>query len=174
VVPGITVLITAGFLVRGGELHAAPAVLWAVAGTLVGDNVNFLIGRYGVRAWAPLRRLIDRHDDVRQFVLRSPPWRYCFFHFPVYLRTFFPLVLGSMHYPARRWIWIDVVGAWLFCTTFLAVGFTLGQLSDGLAGALRWGSRVIVFFSLVLGGWVVVSGILLVRRRRMARRAGKA
>lgn len=127
VLPGLTVLIVAGLLIHTGDVAALPVLTAALLGTYLGDNLNYAVGRWGLHRIPRVRRLLDESDDVRQFLERYPTAVYVFFHFPVYLRTAFPLTLGSMRYSWTRWLWIDLVAAPLFVLTFTGLGFGLAR-----------------------------------------------
>lgn len=45
------------------------------------------------------RRVLTDNDEARRFIERSPKALSVFFHFPVYLRSAFPLTLGAMGVP---------------------------------------------------------------------------
>jgi hypothetical protein len=43
--------------------------------------------------------VLTDNDEARRFIERSPKALSVFFHFPVYLRSAFPLTLGAMGVP---------------------------------------------------------------------------
>lgn len=156
VVPGLTVLLVAGLLVYTGDVRLDVVLLAGIAGTWLGDTVNYLIGRWGLRRLAWVRRVIEQNDAVHRFLDRYPKIVYVFFHFPVYLRTAFPLTLGSMRTPWRTWLWIDAVAAPLFVGVFVGLGYLLARFvlqTTDLAAAAReiaqTGNGIIVLFSLI-------------------------
>ncbi|WP_022834408.1 DedA family protein [Salisaeta longa] len=156
VMPGLSVLMVAGVLLYTGDVSPLPILTAAVAGTYLGDNLNFAIGRWGLRRWHFLQRVLDANDDVRSFIDRYPMWIYIFFHFPVYLRSAFPLTLGAMRYPVHRWLLIDGLAAPLFVGAFVGLGYGLASVLLGqrtLLGALheitQWGNAVALTGSLV-------------------------
>lgn len=165
VVPGLSVLIVAGFLVSTRTLDLGPAWLCALAGTTAGDNLSFLVGRLGSTRLVRMGRL-QRKTTAAARVLRSqPPWLLVFFHFPVYLRTVVPLALGSVGYAWPRWLALDAIGATLFTGCFLGIGMVAGHVSREVDDALALGSSIVVFASLM----VVVWGVRLVARLRRRR-----
>lgn len=156
IIPGLTVLVVAGLLVETGDVAVVPVVVAAVLGTLLGDNLNYAIGRWGLRRLPWVRRMTEENDEVRHFIEHQPRIYYVFFHFPVYLRSAFPLTLGSMRYSYRSWLGIDLIAAPLFVAAFTGLGYGLArfvlQVTD-LAAAVREISRIgnglILLFSLV-------------------------
>ena len=156
IAPGLTVLVVVGLLIQTGDVRPVPVLLAALAGTYLGDNVNYLVGRWGLRRFGWIRRILDDNDDARRFIDRYPRVIYIFFHFPVYLRTAFPLTLGSMRYPFRTWLWIDLAAAPLFVAAFTGLGYGLAryvlQVNDlvtAVREVARTGNGIILVFSLL-------------------------
>lgn len=155
-VPGLTVLIVAGLLIHTGDVSPLPVLAGALAGTYLGDNLNYALGRWGLRRLAWVRRILTENEDARQFIERYPKGLYVFFHFPVYLRSAFPLTLGSMKVSGRTWLGIDLVAAPLFVGVFIGLGYGLGRYVlqvDDLARAVqdisKIGNGVLLIFSLL-------------------------
>lgn len=156
IAPGLTVLVVVGLLIQTGDVRPVPVLLAALTGTYLGDNVNYLVGRWGLRRFGWIRRILDDNDDARRFIDRYPRVIYIFFHFPVYLRTAFPLTLGSMRYPFRTWLWIDLAAAPLFVAAFTGLGYGLAryvlQVNDlvtAVREVARTGNGIILVFSLL-------------------------
>lgn len=155
-VPGLTVLIITGVLIQTGEVHPAPVLLAALAGTFLGDQVNYAIGRWGLRQFGWIRRVLSENEDARRFIDRYPTGVYVFFHFPVYLRSAFPLTLGSMRTSYRTWLTIDLVGVPLFVGAFTGLGYGLSRyglpgtdLATAVREIARTGNGILLAFSLL-------------------------
>jgi len=155
VAPGLTVLILAGLLIETGDVQPVPVLLAALAGTFLGDNLNYAIGRWGLRRFGWVRRILAENDEARRFIEQYPTVVYVFFHFPVYLRTAFPLTLGSMRYSYRTWLRIDLVAAPLFVFAFTGLGYGLahyllqaGDLVSAVREIVRTGNVILLLFSL--------------------------
>jgi membrane-associated protein len=155
-VPGLTVLVVTGLLIHTGDVTPAPVLAAALGGTYLGDNLNYLIGRWGLQRLGWVRRVLSENEEARDFIERYPKALYVFFHFPVYLRSAFPLTLGSMRYPWRTWLGIDLVAAPLFVAGFVGLGYGLGRfvlrvedLSVAVQDISRIGNGIILLFSLV-------------------------
>jgi membrane protein DedA with SNARE-associated domain len=99
--------------------------------------------------------VLTDNDEARRFIERSPKALSVFFHFPVYLRSAFPLTLGAMGVPWRVWLGIDLVAAPLFGAGFVGLGYGLGRYVlrvDDLAPAVRdisqVGNGILLLFAL--------------------------
>lgn len=156
VAPGLTVLLAAGVLLHTGDLGGPAAILAALSGVWVGDTINFVLGRYGLRRFGWVRRVLQHNDDVHGFIKRYPEAVYVFFQFPVYLRTLFPLTLGAMHTPWRTWLRIDAIATPLFVGAYMGLGYGLArfvlEISDleaALHQILRAGNVVALGFSVL-------------------------
>jgi undecaprenyl-diphosphatase len=156
IVPGLTVLVVTGLLLHTGDVAPGPVLTAAVLGTYFGDTLNYALGRWGLRRLGWVRRVLTDNDDARRFIEGAPRVLYIFFHFPVYLRSAFPLTLGAMGYSWRAWLAIDLGAAPLFVGAFVGLGYGLGRYVlrvDDLAVAVqaisRVGNGVILVFSLL-------------------------
>jgi membrane-associated protein len=165
VVPGLSVLIVAGFLVSTRALDLGPAWLCALAGTTAGDNLSFLLGRLGSMRLARIGSLRRKMTAAARVLRSQPPWLLVFFHFPVYLRTVVPLALGSVGYAWPRWLALDTIGATLFTGCFLGIGMVAGHVSREVDAALAFGGSIVVFASLMVVVWIVMLATRLRRRR---------
>jgi membrane protein DedA with SNARE-associated domain len=171
IVPGVTILLLAGFLVSTGEIDPVRTVLWGTLGTLLGDTINFSFGRYGLARLPWGQRLLTRHSRVVSFVREASPRLFVLYHFPGYLRTFFPMVLGSMRYPVAKWIWIELCGAPLFNVTFVMAGWVAGRATREIVSAMDMGALMVRGVLLLSAGWLV---ILAIRLRRVWKRGREA
>lgn len=138
-VPGLTVMIVTGLLIHTGDVAPGPVLGAAVLGTYLGDNLNYALGRWGLHRLGWVRRVLSENDAARRFIDRYPWWVYVFFHFPVYLRSAFPLTLGALRTPWRRWLALDAGAAPLFVAVFVGLGYGLGHTLrvDDLTAAVR-------------------------------------
>jgi len=175
IVPGLTVLVVTGLLLHTGDVSPGPVLGAALLGTYLGDNVNYVLGRWGLRHLGWVRRVLTDNEAARRFIERYPKALYVFFHFPVYLRSAFPLTLGSMGVPWRVWLEIDLVAAPLFVAGFVGLGYGLGRYVfrvDDLALAVRHisqvGNGILLVFSLLFayGTFKFVRTVWRTARRR--------
>lgn len=170
IVPGLTILLMAGFLASTGEIDPVKTVLWGTLGTLMGDTINFSFGRYGLARLSWGQRQLTRHSRVVSFVREASPRLFFFYHFPGYLRTFFPMVMGSMRYPVTKWIWIELCGAPLFNATFVMAGWIAGRATQEVVSALDLGTLMVRGVLILSTVWLL---ILAFRLRRVWRRGGE-
>ena len=152
VVPGDTVLFTAGTLMAVGSLHLPflLTLLAVTAAAVVGDQVAFLVGRrYGARALSPRRSrwLSPRHVAAAEsFMQRFGAKAVVVARFVPLARTLTPVVAGVGAMSHGRFLAYNAVGA---------LGWAVVMLGGGtLLGTVPIVSRHI---GLVVGGLGVVS-----------------
>lgn len=136
-VPGLATLAAGGFLAANGQLDLGMAWGCAIAGTVAGDQVSYLIGRSGAM-WRRLpRRMRARIVLGGRIVGRQPRLMLLFIHFPAYLRTAIPMAMGAARVGWTRWLAMDVSAAATFTGTFLVLGWLAGRLTGDVGDALR-------------------------------------
>ncbi len=142
-----------GFLMSTGDLAVGAGLAAGTTGTLIGDNVHYTLGRWGLRRFKRVRNLLDRSDEVYAFLHKRSKWAYLFFHFPVYLRTILPMELGAARFSLKTWWWIDAIAALLFNAAYITLGYVLGGMSGDLVGAGKAGNTIALLFFAVFGYW---------------------
>ena len=167
--PGDTLLFFAGVLTFSGAITQPlwlVVLLVAVAAAL-GDQVGFEIGR---RAGPPIfeRResgLFSRRSVTRTeaFFTRFGPAAVTIARFVPVVRTFAPVAAGVGRMRHRVFTAYNVVGAAIWATAIILLGFGLAHIS-GVADLV---SR---YIDIVLAGIVVVSVVPVVIRSIAARR----
>ena len=166
--PGVTILFCTGFLLSAGTVDPALAAVCAYAGTVLGDNVNYALGRWGAKRLKWVQRLLDKFPQAIAFINRQPVWLYTFFHFPGILRPVVPIALGSSMFSFRLWLVIDLIGAALFIAAYLIGGYYTAELSMELSGGQSVINQVALFFTVLVGIWAAVQGVKWWLKRRRA------
>lgn len=162
--PGETALV----VVTAYAAHAqvwSPMLIFAVAASaaVVGDNLGYLLGRWG--GW-PLVHRYGRY--VRLYESRLKVARYVFARhggpvvllgrFVALLRTTSAFLAGVNHMPWRRFLVFNAVGGILWAGLWTAVAWTVGGRFDPQGGLLHW-----ALLGLVVVGLVATT--VVVRRR---------
>ena len=161
--PGDSLLFAAGTLAGAGILD--PLILGGTlfAAAVLGDGVNYLIGRlFGRRLLAKPRRFIKPQHVARTqaFYERHGGKTIILARFVPFARTFAPFVAGVVRMDPVRFLAFNVSGALLWVGLFVGAG--------ALFGNVPW---VKDNLTLVLGLVVLVSvgpGLVAFARRRLA------
>jgi membrane protein DedA with SNARE-associated domain len=170
-VPSELVMIPAGYLAATGQLNPALAVLCGTVGSLIGASVNYLLGAYVGRAVLLRygRYLLidaDKYHEAEMLFRRNA-------YAATFIGRFLPVVRHLISLPAgifsMRWLPFLVLtglGAGLWCTVLVAVGYYFGEPAVAVARQYMHELALIVLVGLVVfAGWFLFHG----RRAKAAR-----
>ncbi len=165
-VPSELVMIPAGYLAATGALNPALCVLAGTAGSVIGASANYLLGEYVGRAFL-LRYgkylLIDaeKYHEAEAMFLRNA-------RLATFIGRLLPVVRHLISLPAgvfgMPWGWfiaITALGAALWCTVLVALGYYFGEPAVALA------RDYLHEFAIAVGiGLVAFAAWFLFRRRK--------
>jgi membrane-associated protein len=168
--PGDSLLFVAGALAATGGMNIWLLVAVLLAAAVLGDNVNYWIGRFiGPRVFGwENSRFFNRQafDKTHAYFEHHGGKTIIIARFLPLLRTFAPFVAGVARMTYTRFVALDFVGgvSWIFSLTWLGYGFgNLPQVKNNL--------------SLVIVGIIAISLLPLVigwLRNRRSAGAGEA
>ena len=148
-VPEESVLIGAGFLASRGLLDLEWVYVMAVASAVTGDCTGFLIGRTGGqvllerlaarfafvrRRIAQLRLFFDQHGSKAVFMAR----------FITGARFLAGPMAGAAGMPFLRFLGWNVMGALVWCSLMVTIGYLVGDEVWRAVQFVHWGVRWIV------------------------------
>jgi membrane protein DedA with SNARE-associated domain len=152
---GETVVILAGFAAHRGYLDLSLVMTAAFAGTFVGDQLYFYLGR---RHAALLMRLHPRWEPrivrVLQLVRRYRVLIILGFRFIYGIRTVTPFALGMGKVPSRIFVPLNLLGALVWSAAVSFAGYLFGEAMTIFLGNLRH-YEVIILLGMALAGLVV-------------------
>jgi membrane protein DedA with SNARE-associated domain len=165
-VPDETLLVFCGYLISKGTMHAIPAWFSALAGSWCGISLSYTIGRtlgVGVvtRYGKYLHITEERLDRVHQWFDRIGHWALFLGYYIAGLRHFTAIVAGMSKLPFPTFMTYAWSGGLLWVTTFLTLGYYLGENWLKVAEAIH---HYGLYVSLVL--LTIVVGYYLLKRRR--------
>lgn len=125
---GEAILIMAGFLAFQGYLDLTLVILTAFAGSFLGDQFYFYLGRWKgplllriftsiARKFRKALRLIEKYGNFVAFISR---YTYGF-------RIILPIILGMTKLPATRFLWVNLFSALLWAAIFASAGYLFGK-----------------------------------------------
>lgn len=131
-VPGETILLFSGFLAFHGHLNLWRAIVTAIVGATLGDNLGYLVGRWGgtrLLHWLRGKPLFPaRHFDRAQAAIqRHGHWAVFVARFIAGLRVLAGPFAGALLMPYPRFLIANFSGAVLWSAIIGYVGFVFGS-----------------------------------------------
>lgn len=158
-IPGVTILVIAGFVSAIGGLDVSYCLAVGIAGTIIGDNISYLAGRYGAERLRFIDRILNRNKGILSRIKSLNNYVLIFFHFPGFLRLALPVALGVSKFDVRKWIVIDLIGSVLFNFAFIGLGYLIGSTSGAFADA----SSLAGYLQYVFAGFFLIWFVMLFR-----------
>ena len=158
-VPEETVMLVAGFLAGREILNLDVVYAVVIVSAVVGDCCGFLFGRTGgQRVIATLADRFafvrDRYDRLQTFFYTHGPKAVFMARFIAGARFMAGPMAGAAGMPFLRFLAWNVLGALLWCTLVVTVGYLVGDELYRVAmlahSATRWALLAIVLIGLVL------------------------
>lgn len=129
--PGDSLLFAAGALAARGSFDIVLLYFMLLCGVLLGDNVNYWVGRYiGPRAFSGKIKLLRKEylDKTQAFYDKHGGKAVVLARFVPIVRTFAPFVAGVGKMKYIKFLGFSITGACLWVTLFLWGGFYLGNI----------------------------------------------
>ena len=167
--PGDSLLFAAGSIAAIGEMNIHLMVVLLIIAAILGDAVNFMIGKYfGEKLFANPNSKIFKQSHLQktqQFYAKHGGKTIIMARFIPIVRTFAPFVAGMGHMTYHHFLAYNVIGGVLWVTLFSYLGYFFGNMDivkDNL--------------SLVLVAIIVLSVlpaiVEVIRHKRAANKAG--
>lgn len=159
-VPEETVMLVAGFLAGREILHLEAVYAVAIVSAVMGDCGGFLFGRTGgqrvIAALADRFAFVrHRYDRLQMFFHAHGPKAVFMARFVAGARFLAGPMAGAAGMPFLRFLAWNVLGAIVWCTLVVTVGYLVG---DGLYrvamlvhSATRWALLAIILIGIVTG-----------------------
>jgi dephospho-CoA kinase len=166
-VPAEATVLVAAFLAETGYFELEDVLLATLAGGLVGDQIGYLLGRFGGRRAAArggrIGRLWRRHEARATLLFRQRSLlAVTTARFISFVRTLMPWFAGmtGMSYP--RFLFYDLLGVIGWGVGSVTIGFLAGRSWHIAAGALGTLSTIVFVLIVAVLFWLGVRA-----RRRM-------
>lgn len=159
---GEAVAMTGGALAHRGMLPLSKVWFAVFGGSLVQGQALFMVGRHlQTQAW--VKRVLESPacGRILQSLQKHPVALVVSFRFVFGLRSITPLLMGTSKVSAVRFSLFNVVGASIWTTTFVGLGFVCGTAIEHLFGYLP----THIHFTLIIACVVLLmSGVWFWRR----------
>lgn len=127
--PGDSLLFAAGALAAMGLLNIALLFLLLFTAAVIGDAVNYHIGRYfGLKVFKPNARFLKTEylDKTHAFYEKYGGKTIVLARFVPIVRTFAPFVAGAGKMTYHHFFIFNILGAFLWCILMLGAGYFFG------------------------------------------------
>lgn len=132
--PGDSLLFTAGLFARSGYLNMAYLMLLLFIAAVLGDNINYWVGRkIGIRVFnlkfrgKPLVKkeyLVKTHEFFEKHGTKA----IIMARFVPFVRTFAPFAAGVGEMSYKKYLTFDIVGGALWIGSLTTAGYLLGEV----------------------------------------------
>jgi len=137
-IEGETVLTVAGLAAHRGYLHFPVLLALATAGSFIGDQAYFLIGRvWGKPLLARYPRFRPAVRRVDTLLVRYSGVAVVAVRFLYGLRTVGPIAMGASRLKWHTFLLYNAVGALLWSLAWLGAGYFVGEMLQRLLGHLK-------------------------------------
>jgi membrane protein DedA with SNARE-associated domain len=165
-IPDETLLVFCGYLISKGRLHPLLGWLSATGGSLCGISLSYLVGRtaghgFVYRYGRYIRFTEDRLVQVKSWFNHLGHWLLTFGYFLLGVRHLTALVAGMSALRYRTFAAYAYPGGVLWVTTFLALGYYLGENWKVVIELIH---RYLTLITVVVG---VAGAVWWFRRRRV-------
>jgi membrane-associated protein len=128
--PGDTLLFTAGFFAAQGELPLAWVILVIFVAAVLGDNVGYYFGeKTGPRIFHKKDGVFFREEHMERakaFYEKHGGKTVLVARFVPYVRTFAPIMAGTANMNRPKFIIYNILGALSWTVTFVLIGYWFG------------------------------------------------
>jgi membrane-associated protein len=132
--PGDSLLFTAGLFARSGYLNMAYLMLLLFIAAVLGDNINYWIGRkIGIRVFNFNLRgkpLVKKEylDKTHEFFEKHGTKAIIMARFVPFVRTFAPFAAGVGEMRYTKYLTFDIIGGALWIGSLTTAGYLLGKV----------------------------------------------
>lgn len=164
-IPAEATVLVAAFLVSEGVFEMEHVLVATLGGALIGDQIGYVLGRFGGRRYAArggwIGRLWGRSEPrARRMFGRHPIVAVSLARFVSFVRTVMPWLAGMTHMAYGRFVFYDVLGVIGWSVASVMAGYLAGESWRVLASALGTASAILI------GGGVLVGILLAIRNRQ--------
>ena len=131
VLPGESLLFTAGLLHDRLGLHLPTLIIMVVVAAFIGAQIGYFLGaKWGRKLFKPDARVLKtEHLEKAEHYFRDYGGRSLVIgRFIPFVRSFIPLAAGIARYPYSKFLLFNTLGALLWGAGFIIVGSLLGNV----------------------------------------------
>lgn len=133
-VPDETLLVFVGVLIAKGKLNMFTTLIAAFAGSCLGITLSYILGyaleKLFIEKYGPWIGITEKKlAKVRYWFDKIDKWALFFGYFIPGVRHLTGYIAGTTEMSFRRFITFAYLGAFVWCVTFLTIGYVSGYLT---------------------------------------------
>ncbi|MCG8706880.1 DedA family protein [Brenneria sp. 4F2] len=164
-IEGETITLLGGIAAHNGLLHWPWVIVVVAAGGTLGDQLLYFVGRrFGDRAISRLRGQQKRIAYAQGLISRHPMLFVIGVRFMYGFRIIGPALIGAARLPPARFVPLNLLGAVLWASVFVMLGYFGGQVIENIIGDVDKKLSGLLFIALAVF-------VILVLRRWWRHRA---
>lgn len=165
---GETFTLLGGVAAHQGLLHYGWVLLITACGGIAGDTALFFLGRhYGSEILKRFKKHQDKIDSAQKMIIKRPVLFVIGVRFMYGLRIIGPIIIGASRLRPAKFMLLNCVGAILWATIFVSLGYLGGQIIAPWLHELEHHIKHLVWLLLAIG---LVWGVRLFLRRRACKK----
>jgi len=164
---GETILVLGGFAAHRGYLELPWVILFALLGTLFGDQLYFYIGR--AKGKGVLENRPDwksKSEKVFLLMERHQLLLIMGFRFLYGLRTVTPFLIGASRIAPFRFLILNIVGASIWAIVIGTMGYLFGHTLEIIIGEIK--HYELLVFAILAGVGIVIWSTHLLSKKRVS------
>lgn len=128
-VPGAATIVAAGFLSARGYLDIGDLIWFISIGTILGDSLSYYLGTKGTNFFHNENKLLKAShlDRGKSFFHQHGSKSVFLGRFVSVMRSIVPFVAGISSMPKRKFIFWDIIGAFIWSAAHLLAGYFFGN-----------------------------------------------
>lgn len=163
---GETIMVLGGIAARQGYLELPWVMLVGFAGSILGDQTIFFLGRWKGQSFLARRpHWQPRIDRINRQLERRAALFITSFRFFYGLRNVTPFVLGASSVATPKFVMLNILGGIVWAVTLGGMGYLLGAVAEQVLKDLR---------IVILGAAALAAGVWVVRHLLRRRDRGSA
>lgn len=131
-VPGMTIVVVGGFMVKLGILDVGDTIVIASLGAILGDLTGYILGKkYSVSFLDKYGKYFffrrERFEKIKKLMNHHAGKSLIIGRFNSLTRSLAPFVAGSTGTPLKKFLIFNIVGGVAWAVSFVILGFVFGQ-----------------------------------------------
>ena len=168
VFPGQQIIALGGAASAKGEGSVVAMMVFATAGTILGDIISYAAGRWWSQTLFESRFGQTLRVAAAMMEGRAR-WLIPFYHFYSVTRSVGPAAAGSLRIPVRIWLPLDMLGATVFNAAWVGVGYVFGAMLLREDGTLKESAIIRIGLVVFAMAWFFAVRYFFERRLREVR-----